>query len=334
MSLEHASTVRMGPLKLPDCLRHMIYDEVLAQKKNQYIQSHDRLSLLLTCRTIHFDIGTLWPKALLENRTFTFPTMESFLKSAAVYTTHDNQVLIRSVHIQFYETLNSDRYHSSPELPFARHKAILDEILKPKYHGIREWIIDISNLFSGLGTNTRNKCFMQRFVSYFVRYCPAEHLKLVFNTCNGSILNCAQPRKGFTLESTLDRDLLDFEIKCERYSKHCNTWGNRTSSTMLVSHRPTIASRVPNPDVPYHTYYNDNPKDPWREIKATVREKITHGARWRLETWKREIDTKLDAIDMANASLILPHRIQPKIPIGHVLKGHLSTLMERMERMI
>ncbi|CAD6446542.1 1d2ba9cb-fc6b-4f12-98da-ff57b57f00b0-CDS [Sclerotinia trifoliorum] len=308
MSLVHDSPLNLGLLQLPNLIRIMIWDEVLSQKENQYIESHNRLSLLLTCRTIHFDLGMLWPKALLENRTFTFPTLESFLKSAPSYT-HGKQVLIRSVHIQFHETPDSESYHGSFQVPYSRHKFLLGEILLPKYHGIREWTIDVSNLFSGLGNDTPNKFFMQRYISYFVRYCPAEHFKLIFNTCNGSILNCAQPREGFALERIHNCTLLDFEIAAEKLSRPSNVLGDWSGSTMLVLHRPTLASRVPNPEVPYHTYYNHDPRDPWREIKASVREKITHGAAWRLEIWKRARDTKLDAIDMANASLILPSRI-------------------------
>ncbi|KAF7860730.1 hypothetical protein EAF04_008248 [Stromatinia cepivora] len=333
MSLVHASPEKMELLQLPTVIRQIIWNDVLSEKENQYIQSSKQtmfLSLLLTCRTMYFDIGTVWPKAYLENQTFSFRTLESFLRSAPLYT-HAEQALIRSVHIQFHETPDSERYQGSPQVPYPKQNFILNEILLPKYHGIREWTFDVSNLFSKLGKDNAYTPFMQRHISYFLRFCSAENLKLVFNTCDGSIMNCGQPREGFELEKTVWCDLHEYETIVERISSQAQRWNGTSkakhlSSRMLILRRPTLTSRVPNPSVPYYKYSRLNdPRDPWVEIKADVRRTLTHGSQWRLQVWKRDRDRKLDKIDKANAFLI------PLVRIGGM--SDVASLIESMEQM-
>ncbi|KAF7936309.1 uncharacterized protein EAE98_002528 [Botrytis deweyae] len=309
MSLTNLPPDKVGIMNLPIELRNIIWSEALSIKQSRYIQSSKKSilrSLRLTCRTIYNDLDSEFPKEYLQNQTFTFQTLESFLKCAPLYT-RAGQILLRSVHIQFYETPDSHRYKGSPQVLYTRQNFLLDEILSPKYHGINEWIFDVSNLFNS------HQSFSYRHITNFLRYCPAENFTLIFNTCDGSFMNCAQPRKGFKLVATDELTLSDFESRAEGLALKAQRWNEdgeasekiNRDSTVLIMHRPTQLPRDPNPDTPYWKYHKlDDPRDPWLEIKKRARNGISHATKWKLETWKRRRERRADAKDKRSAELV------------------------------
>ncbi|KAF5867551.1 uncharacterized protein Bfra_010526 [Botrytis fragariae] len=320
MSLTHLPPEKVGIMKLSTELRNIIWTEALSIKQSRYIQSSKKSilqSLRLTCRTIYNDLESEFPKEYLQNQTFTFQTLESFLKCAPLYTRAE-QVLLRSVHIQFYETPDSHRYKDSPQVLYTRQNFLLDEILLPKYHGINEWIFDVSNLFNS------HQSFSYRHITYFLRYCPAENLTLIFNTCDGSFMNCAQPRKGFRHVITDERTLSEFETDAENLAQRAQRWNGdgetseKTSrdSTVLIMQRPTQLPRDPNPDIPYWKYNKlDDPRDPWLDIKKHARNSISHGTKWKMETWKRGRERRADAKDKRSAGLVRVVREKKEVVI-------------------
>ncbi|TGO81942.1 hypothetical protein BPOR_0965g00040 [Botrytis porri] len=298
MSPTHSPPEKVGIMKLSTELRNIIWTEALSIKQSRYIQSSEKSilqSLRLTCRTIYNDIESGFPNEYLQNQTFTFQTLESFLKYAPLYTRAE-QVLLRSVHIQFYETPDSLRYKGFPEVLYSRQNFLLDEILLPKYHGINEWIFDVSNLFNS------HKSLSYRHITCFLRYCPAENLALIFNTCD-----------GFHLVATDERTLREFEEDAEKLALASQRWKEESEtsvktnldSTVLIMHRPTQLSRDPNPDTPYWKYNKrDDPRDPWLDIKKHARNSVSHGTKWNMETWRRKRERKADAKDKRSAGLV------------------------------
>ncbi|TGO11993.1 hypothetical protein BTUL_0097g00450 [Botrytis tulipae] len=309
MSLTHLPHERVGIMKLSTELRNIIWTEALSIKQSRYIQSSKKSilqSLRLTCRTIYNDLESGFPTEYLQNQTFTFQTLESFLKCAPLYTRAE-QVLLRSVHIQFYETPDSHRYKGSPHVPYTRQNFLLDEILLPKYHGVNEWIFDVSNLFHC------HQNFSFRHITCFLRYCPAENFTLIFNTCDGSFMNCAQPRKGFKLVATKERTLSEFGEDAANLALASQRWkedGEASEkidrdSTVLIMHRPTQLPRDPNPHAPYWKFNKlDDPRDPWLDNKKHARNSISHAAKWKMETWKRRRERRADAKDKRSAELV------------------------------
>lgn len=304
-------------------LRNIIWTEALSIKQSRYIQSSKKSilqSLRLTCRTIYNDLESGFPKEYLQNQTFTFQTLESFLKCAPLYTRAE-QVLLRSIHIQFYETPDSHRYKGSPHVLYTRQNFLLDEILLPKYHGVNEWIFDVSNLFHSYQN------FSFRHITCFLRYCPAENFTLIFNTCDGSFMNCAQPRKGFKLVATKECILSEFEEDAKSLALKAQRWnedgeageaGEKTDrdSTVLIMHRPTQLPRNPNPHAPYWKFNKlDDPRDPWLDIKKHARNSISHATKWKMETWKRRRERRADAKDKRSAELVRVVREKKEVVI-------------------
>lgn len=256
---------------------------------------------------IRLDLEQGWLKNDFKERTISFQTLECFRKSVPLYMEAE-KLLLRLVHVQFYRTTDCQRYQDVPAITTLEERSSIDEFLSPKYHEIQNWTFDVSNLFYDSERPTQPGTFMQSPLVVFLGYCPAANVKLLLNTCNGSILNCCQPREGFTLTSTMDFTLARFEKIALGVSSQSRflegTERSDLSSKMYILHRPTQLPRAPNPEVPYFDSVDLPSSDnPWMGLKAHAEKNILE-APWKLEIWKRDSSRVLDELDETNASLI------------------------------